>query len=148
MHHAGERTLGQLISEKYRDECRLIGFSTYTGTVTGASNWDGPAERNEVRASRSDSFEGVFHKTGFPAFVLPLEHGSQVSYSLSEPMLEQAIGVVYLPESDLSSHYFKTRLSDQFDAILHCDRTRAVEPLEPVAELKVGEPAETFPSGM
>jgi len=28
------------------------------------------------------------------------------------------------------SHYFETRLLDQFDSVIHIDRTRAVEPLE------------------
>jgi hypothetical protein len=56
--------------------------------------------------------------------------------------------VIYRPESELASHYFHARLSDQFDAVLHFDRTRAVEPLEPTAEWGAGEPAETFPSGM
>ena len=63
-------------------------------------------------------------------------------------MLERAIGVVYLPESELASHYFQARLSDQFDAIIHFDQTRAVEPLEPVVELSSREPAETLPSGV
>ena len=27
----------------------LIGFTTYTGTVTAASDWGGPAERKRVR---------------------------------------------------------------------------------------------------
>ncbi len=148
MHHAGEWNIGQLIRQKYRDDCSLIGFSTYTGTVTAASNWDGPAERKQVRPARPDSFEGLFHRTGIRAFVLPLESGTHVSRGLSESMLERAIGVIYLPESELSSHYFEARLSDQFDAIIHFDQTRAVEPLEPVAELKDGEPAETFPSGV
>ena len=72
---------------------------------------------------------------------------SPVSHSLREPMLERAIGVIYLPESELTSHYFEARLSDQFDAIIHIDRTRAVEPLEPIALVKDHEPAETFPTG-
>jgi erythromycin esterase-like protein len=63
-------------------------------------------------------------------------------------MWERAIGVIYLPESELASHYFQARLSDQFDAVIHVDRTRAVEPLEPTSEWGVGEPAETFPSGV
>ena len=63
-------------------------------------------------------------------------------------MLERAIGVIYRPESELASHYFHARLSDQFDAIIHFDHTRAVEPLELTAEWGVGEPAETFPSGV
>ncbi len=63
-------------------------------------------------------------------------------------MLERAIGVIYLPESELASHYFHARLADQFDAIIHFDQTRAVEPLERTGEWEVGEPAETFPSGV
>ena len=34
-----------------------------------------------------------------------------------------------------------------FDAFIHFDQTRVVEPQEPAAEWGVGEPAETFPSG-
>ncbi len=63
-------------------------------------------------------------------------------------MLERAIGVIYLPESELASHYFYASLPRQFDAILHFDHTRAVEPLERTSEWNIGEPAETFPSGI
>jgi len=28
------------------------------------------------------------------------------------------------------SHYFETRLLDQFDSVVHLDHTRGVEPLE------------------
>ena len=45
------------------------------------------------------------------------------------------------------SHYFHARLADQFDAVLHFDETRAVEPLERVAAPS-GEVAETFPTGV
>ncbi|MHB1022698.1 MAG: erythromycin esterase family protein [Acidobacteriaceae bacterium] len=148
MHHAGEWNVGQLIRQKYGEGCRLIGFSTYTGTVTAASNWDAPAECKQVRPARPDSYEGLFHMTGIPAFLLNMERGSHVAGGLREPMLERAIGVIYLPESELSSHYFEAQLADQFDAILHFDHSRAVEPLEPIAIIKTGEPAETFPSGI
>jgi erythromycin esterase-like protein len=148
MGHAGEWNVGQLVRQKYGKDCRLIGFSTYAGTVTAASNWDSPAERKQVRPARPDSYEGLFHQVGIPAFALTLEPGTHVTGGLSEPMLERAIGVVYLPESELTSHYFQARLSDQFDAIIHFDQTRAVEPLEPVAKRDIGEPAETFPSGV
>jgi hypothetical protein len=48
----------------------------------------------------------------------------------------------------LISHYFHARLPDQFDAVLHYDQTRAVEPLERTAEWEMGEVEETFPSGL
>ena len=71
--------------------------------------------------------------------------------ALNEPRLERAIGVIYRPETERQSHYFYARLADQFDALLHFDQTRAVEPLERTPEWnmeEIGEPAETFPSGL
>src|SRR5271166_897417 len=128
----GEWNVGHLVRQKYGRDSRLIGFSTYSGTVTAASGWDSPAERKRVLPARSDSYEGLFHQVGIPAFALILERDSHVAGGLREPMLERAIGVVYLPESELASHYFQAQLSDQFDAIIHFDETRAVEPLEAI----------------
>jgi erythromycin esterase-like protein len=120
--------------------------------VTAASNWGDPAERKQVRPAMPGSYEALFHSVshdaGIPAFALTLPPDSQVAAGLREPMLERAIGVIYRPESELASHYFQARLSDQFDAIIHFDQTRAVEPLEPAGEWELGEPAETFPSGV
>ena len=143
----GELNVGQLVRESYASECILIGFTTYTGTVTAASDWGGPAERKRVRPALPQSYEGLFHSSGQSRFLLNLrEHG--LSHSLAEPLLERAIGVVYLPESEFASHYFYASLPRQFDAVLHFDQTRAVEPLERTSEWRLGEPAETFPSGM
>lgn len=148
MGRAGELNLGQLVREKYGHECLSIGFTTYSGTVTAAAGWDCPAERKQVLPARSNSYEGLFHRVGIPAFSLLLRRGSYAAEGLREPMLERAIGVVYRPASELASHYFQASLSDQFDAIIHFDQTRAVEPLEPIGTAPFGEPAETFPSGV
>jgi erythromycin esterase-like protein len=64
---------------------------------------------------------------------------------LRDPKLERAIGVIYRPETERMSHYFWARLRDQFDAVLHFDETRAVEPLERTTEWDAGEVPETFP---
>jgi len=74
--------------------------------------------------------------------------GDQATLDLGEPRLERAIGVIYRPESERLSHYFEATLPDQFDAILHFDETRAVEPLERTAQWDAGEPWETYPSGV
>ena len=62
--------------------------------------------------------------------------------------LERAIGVIYLPESERVSHYFHARLPEQFDAVVHFDETRAVEPLERDAGWDTGDAPETFPTGI
>ena len=63
------------------------------------------------------------------------------------PRLERAIGVIYRPESERLSHYFHARLPKQFDAVIHIDETRAVEPLERLSGWERGELPETYPSG-
>lgn len=148
MGQAGEFNVGQLVRQRYGRDAVLIGFSTYGGTVTAASSWGGPAERKRVRPALADSYESLFHDVGVGGFMINLRDSSSASAGLRQPMLERAIGVIYLPETERVSHYFHARLSDQFDAVLHFDETRAVEPLERTGEWEVGEVPETFPSGM
>jgi len=148
MGQAGEFNVGQLVRQRYGRDAVLIGFSTYAGTVTAASKWGGPAERKVVRPALADSYESLFHDVGVGRFLINLRDPGSASAGLRQPMLERAIGVIYLPETERASHYFHARLSDQFDAVLHFDETRAVEPLERSGEWEVGEVPETFPSGM
>jgi erythromycin esterase-like protein len=144
----GEWNVGQLVRERHGGDARLVGFSTYTGTVTAASEWDAPAERKNVRPGMDGSFEALLHETGVPDFYLPLRDGGAAAEVLRQTLLERAIGVIYKPETERWSHYFHARLSDQFDAVIHYDRTRALHPLEPTAEWESFEPAETFPTGL
>jgi len=148
MGQAGQWNIGQLVRERYGDACRSIGFTTYSGTVTAASEWDGQTQTIPVQPARTDSYESLMHDTGVPAFTLNLKKGSQVAEELHRSMRERAIGVIYRPGSELASQYFHVSLSDQFDAIIHFDTTSAVEPLEWTAEKAYGDPAETFPSGL
>jgi erythromycin esterase-like protein len=144
----GELNLGQLVRQRYGKEALLVGFSTFTGTVTAASEWDGPAERKYVRPALLESYESLFHRVGIPNFLLLLGDDQKATRLLRPPRLERAIGVIYLPRSERVSHYFHVRLPDQFDAILHYDETRAVEPLECATTWVHGEVQETYPSAL
>jgi hypothetical protein len=53
--------------------------------------------------------------------------------------------VIYRPDTERASHYFRARLSSQFDAVIHVDETHAVEPLERTAMWERGELPETYP---
>jgi erythromycin esterase-like protein len=121
---------------------------TYTGTVTAASDWDQPSERKRVRPALSNSFEALFHETGLRNFMVDLLNGGPVAAVLRGPLLERAIGVIYLPKTERQSHYFDARLADQFDAVVHFDETQALEPLERHTLWDAGEPPETFPTGI
>jgi erythromycin esterase-like protein/predicted phosphoribosyltransferase len=145
MSRRGELNVGQLMRAKYGGDAVLIGFTTDHGTVTAASDWGGPAERKQVRPALEGSWERLFH-TSLPArFLLEWRHGGAVREALREARLERAIGVIYRPATERESHYFIAHLADQFDAVLHFDETRAVEPLEYGAEWRAGEVPETFP---
>jgi erythromycin esterase-like protein len=148
MGQRGELNVGQLVREQYGRDAVLVGFATHHGTVTAASDWGGPAERKWVRPALSDSYEAMFHATRLDRFLLTWREGDIVTEGLRTPRLERAIGVIYRPETERMSHYFWGRLPDQFDAVLHFDETRAVEPLERTAEWEAGEVPETFPFGV
>ena len=77
--------------------------------------------------------------------LLPMRGREDVAAALRERRLERAIGVIYRPETERVSHYFRARLSDQFDAVIHIDDTRAVEPLERTAGWETGDAPETYP---
>jgi len=138
--------LGQLMRERHGREVVSVGFSTHTGTVTAASDWDGPAEVKSVRPSLEGSWERALHEVGIPDFfMLSREAGD----GFGQERLNRAIGVIYRPQTERQSHYFRSRLFQQFDVVVHYDETRAVRPLErwPL-QAHPHEPAETFPFGV
>jgi erythromycin esterase-like protein/predicted phosphoribosyltransferase len=144
----GELNVGQLVRERHPGQCRLIGFTTYTGTVTAADDWDAPADRKVVRPALPKSVEELFHQVGSKEFLLWFGPVPQAAEVLRGTRLERAIGVVYRSQTERQSHYFQARVADQFDAVIHIDETRAVEPLERTARWERGEAPETYPFGV
>jgi erythromycin esterase-like protein len=144
----GELNVGQLVRQRHGRDSVLVGFSTYSGTVTAASNWDEPAQRKAVRPSLPDSYEALFHEAGPGNFLLVLDSPSSGIGALRTPRLQRAIGVIYRPETERLSHYFHARLPDQFDVMLHYDTTRAVEPMERSGLWTRAELPETYPTAL
>ena len=151
----GELNVGQLTRQRRHDDCFLLGFTTFEGEVTAASDWGQPAERKRVRPARPDSHEALLHAvhgsqrlpTGATGFVLSTAEVA-AQHALGQERLERAIGVVYRPDTELQSHYLAARLSDQYDAVIHMDRTHAITPLDKTELWDRGEPPETFPTGI
>jgi len=147
MGQRGEVNVGQLVRERWgMEQTRLIGFSMHTGTVTAATDWDGPAEIKRVRPSLEESWERVFHDVG-GNFLLMLR-GLRDGQMMNVERLERAIGVIYRPQTERISHYFGARIGEQFDAIIHIDETSAVRPLEILGEIAPVEEEETYPTGI
>jgi erythromycin esterase-like protein len=147
----GQLDLGQLVREAHpASETFLLGFTTHTGTVTAAQDWDLPPETKRIVPSRDDSIERLLHDTGLARYLLVLRDASPaLRAALSEPLLERAIGVIYRPDTERWSHYFRARIAEQFDAVVHLDTTTALRPLD-VDAPEVAAPIadETWPSGL
>ena len=143
----GEFNIGELCRRTYGDDAVLIGFGTDTGTVAAAAEWGDDMRVMTVRPARVDSHEHSFRQTGIARSLTDWrgDDKRELADRLRMPLLERAIGVVYRPESERSSHYFEAVLSDQFDAYVWFEQTTAVTPLG--HERPHGAP-ETWPFGL
>jgi len=146
MGERGEINVGQLLRQRYGADARSIGFTTYDGTVTAVSDWDSAAERKTVRPALDGSIEALMHDVGIAQFALHL-HDERLA-GFATPLLERAIGVIYRPQTERQSHYFQARVTEQFDALIHVDRSTALVPLEPSPHWWHEEVPETYPSGL
>ncbi len=81
-----------------------------------------------------------------------VRRGAGAGDLLARPLLERAIGVIDRPGTERASQYFRAVLAAQFDAVIHFDETRALEPLDinpawETEKLSDGNPRETDPAG-
>jgi erythromycin esterase-like protein len=88
-------------------------------------------EVEAVRPARPDSHERVFLDAGVSHALVDWRDPRRCDLraELAQARLERAIGVVYRPETELYSHYFEAVLSEQFDALVWFEQTKAVTPL-------------------
>jgi erythromycin esterase-like protein len=122
----GELNLGQLMRQRHGEAAFLVGFFSYSGTVMAAPEWGRQGKVYDVRPALAGSYSALFHALSIPNFSLLIRGSQEVRRALAGPMLERAIGVIYLPQTERQSHYFEASLSEQFDAAVFFDRSQAV----------------------
>ncbi len=148
MSRRGETNMGQLVTENYGDRVLRVGFSTSRGSVTAASDWDGPAETMTMRPPLPGSYEELFSTLEKKRFFIDLRAENDAITALRVERLQRAIGVIYRPETERMSHYFLASLPLQFDLMIHLEETQALRPLPAQAHRRPGEMDETYPSGL
>eukprot|EP00026_Physarum_polycephalum_P007443 Phypoly_transcript_07503.p1 GENE.Phypoly_transcript_07503~~Phypoly_transcript_07503.p1 ORF type:complete len:455 (+),score=77.53 Phypoly_transcript_07503:92-1456(+) len=139
----GETNVGQLVRQKYGiDRTFNIGFSTYTGTVTAAHEWDDPAATMRVRPSDPGTYEHFWHMAGDNADLAVRFRANAggrglrpAELKLADAMadtelMERAIGVVYRPMTERQSHLFTAVVAKQFDALVHIENTTALQEID------------------
>lgn len=146
----GQFNIGQLCRSAYGRDVVLIGMSTDRGQVAAADDWDGEMRIKTVLPSRADSWEHQFVEAGVAASLTDWRDPQRetLRQALCEPLLERAIGVIYRPESERSSHYFQAVLAEQFDAMVWIEQTHAVTALHLPKSQELEPEDETFPFGV
>lgn len=145
----GEISLGQIAREAFGPDVLSIGFTTASGTVLAAKSWNDQPIRETVRIPREGSYESLFQRANIRRFFLDMREENEARKALTIPMMTRAIGVIYRPENERLSHYYTTCFPRQFDAVIHIDQTRAVEPVEHLDSWAHGtEAPESFPTGL
>ncbi len=144
----GEFNIGQLCRQAWADQAVLIGMGTDHGEVAAADDWDGEMRIKQVRPARQDSWEHQFHRSGLAAALFDWRDPARrpLRDALSETRLERAIGVIYRPQTELHSHYFRAVLAEQFDAFIWFDQSGPVRPLDGPHSASHDE--DTFPFGL
>ena len=123
---SGYWSLGQLLRERHTGETVSVGFTTRLGTVRAAPSWGEPDRVYNLRRPAWESVPAIFGRTRLARFMLVFaEAGTQLN-ALDENVPLRAIGVVYWPRFERSEHYYRGRLTQQFDAVVHIDRTQAL----------------------
>lgn len=124
----GELSLGQLMRERHGNEqVFLLGMTTRVGAVRAADGWGLPDRVMRLRPALPASATGRLGTAKLPAFYLRLRGNPAAAEVFSANLLDRAIGVVYSPQRERRDHYYRVRLAEQFDAVLHLDVSRALE---------------------
>ena len=126
----------------------LIGFTTYSGEVIAAKEWDGKTEIMSVPMAQSGSFEDLLHEGATYA-------ESKQYYINSKDFKDEklfqdyighrAIGVVYHPQFERRGNYVPSMVTKRYDAVVFFDATHALNPL-PV-KFDYEKIPETYPFG-
>jgi erythromycin esterase-like protein len=129
-----EPNLGQLARERFGRQAVLIGFTTYSGTIVAALDQDGRPMRQILRAAPAGSYEALCHAAEIPRFLVRLRDAPErLTTALRELRPERMVDAVQGPQPDAGVRYLHARLADQFDALIHFDQTRSLQPLDSCA---------------
>jgi len=137
--------VGQLVRTQFGLQNTFnIGFSTFRGSVTAAKNWDEAAQYAKVRNGIYGSYEHTFHAAAdymehkdYYLLFRSNNQEEQVSAdlvkTLEQQRYERYIGVIYRPDTEKASHYCRSSITKEFDAVVFIDETSALPPLDHTA---------------
>ena len=121
---ASARITRRLIEEKY-DVLRVRMQNA------GGEWFDAAPNARTVRTAKAyirgqGSVPDLLGRAGWRQFLLLFPRDAPPPPSLITPRLNRAIGAVYWQKFERREHYYEAGLANQFDALIHIDRTHAL----------------------
>ena len=102
-----------------------------------------------MRRALPGSYEALLHAAGIPRLpALPARRPAPAAARCASRASSARSASSTGPQTERQSHYFAASAARQFDALVHIDHTRAVEPLERTQTWDRGEPPETYPTAL
>jgi erythromycin esterase-like protein len=147
MAEEGMYNLGELARVDHQEkDVVLVGFGSYTGTVTAAKGWGMPMQQMTMPEAMEGSWESLLHLAGKENKLLLMEDFTSSDMLMEHRIGHRAVGVVYHPWLEKYGNYVPSVLSLRYDAFIYLDETRALHPLhlQPNGHLV----PETYPFGV
>lgn len=128
--------IGYLARETFGAGAAIMGFSTYSGSVTAlpADDRERPL-KHVLKPALSSSAEALLHANyaahpGPKVLNLRAPHDdARVVDALRAPRPQRFVGVNYMADDERRRHYIDCRLPEMYDCLVYVDETSALEPL-------------------
>ncbi|UOD82957.1 erythromycin esterase family protein [Paenarthrobacter ureafaciens] len=140
----GMVNIGQLMRRRHHGSVALVGFASYSGSVTAAHSWGAPGQTMDVPNAIQGSHEDLLLSALNGPSALVYGAGRAGRW-LSTWRGHRAIGVVYNPARE-RGNYVPTVMGQRYDGLVWLPTTTALRPLH--REYLPDEPElETEPTG-
>ncbi len=115
---------GQLAREYFgEDTVLLVGFGTYTGTVTAGRQWGANMLTLPLPDAMEGSIEQKLHSAAPGDFLLVMNPELRQHAYFSSPIGHRAAGVVYNPEHEQPGNYVPSIVGRRYDVFIFIEKT-------------------------
>jgi erythromycin esterase-like protein len=126
-------SLGQQARERFGRLAVLVGFTSYSGSFMAAQDRNDRPQPKTLQPPPPESYEALLHAAEIPRFLVRLRDAPErLTTPLREQRPERMVEAVAAPGADVSVTFIRARLAEQFDALIHFDQTRSLEPLDSI----------------
>ncbi len=125
---AGRYNMGELSRRTFGiNNIFILGFSTFSGRVNAASEWEDPMRIMKVPRAKKGSLDYLFAQLPHEQFFLIFNEDDKKHPLLSSPIGHRAIGVTYSTYLDYGN-YVPTLPAYRYDAMIFIRETGALVP--------------------